>query len=125
MQEMQNQQWFRLIGKAVRVIVDDTAGGVVLFTREGLLEEACSVDERLKGCPAAVKDHFTLPLNGVGLKSGPYVSEDGTVVVIYDPDDCANLEAARNWAKEHLSPEVEAHLTKRLAVRFTAASVAS
>ena len=110
MQEMQNQQWFRLIGKAVRVIVDDTAGGVVLFTREGLLEEACSVDERLKGCPAAVKDHFTLPLNGVGLKSGPYNEGCGEIVTIFDPKRCANLEEARRRVKK--SPEVKIRLAE-------------
>ena len=122
---MQNQEWFELFGEKVGEVFDRLGQSVAVFTRKGLFEEVCSLDERLRDCPSSVKDHFTLALRNEGLKSGPYVSEDGTVVVIYDPDDCANLEAARNWAKEHLSPEVEAHLTKRLAARFTAASVAS
>lgn len=112
---MQNQQWFKLIGKTVRMIVDDTAGGVVLFTREGLLEEACSVDERLKGCPAAVKDHFTLRLKSVGLKSGPYIEGCGEIIVIFNPKRCANLEEARQKVKK--SPEVKIRLAELAAAK--------
>lgn len=110
MQEMQNHQWFQLAGSTIREIVDDTAGGVVVFTREGLLEEACSVDERLKSCSTDVKRHLTLALKGAGLKSGPYNEGCGEIVVIFDPERCANLEEARQKVKK--SPEVKIRLAE-------------
>lgn len=98
--------WFQLVAKAVRDIVDDGQGAIVM-TRPQLLEEIIRVDATCADCPPRVIQHFTCALKPrQGLEVRGFFKDSPYILVIFDPKR-HNFESACAHCCDDLPPEVE------------------
>lgn len=120
---MERSQWFQQVADAVRLIVDD-CGGAIVVTRESLREDAIVDNRALEACPQTIWDHLTCTLGprGGGLKSEIFGNGSDGALLIHDPGVHANSAMAMRHVLKMGGIPPDVHIA-RLDVRPTFSSV--
>lgn len=100
--------WFNRMAQAVRDIVDEH-GGAVLMTRFELIEAIVQEDGDMGNCPDAVFDHLTCGLRRTNLGVCSYQDNDPNVLLVFDNLKGEEYARAKCPENEH-SEAVELYL---------------
>ena len=108
MAEQDNAYWFLRMAEAVRDIIKEH-GGAIVMTRPELIEAIVEEDSGMGECPDVVFEHLTCGLRRKKLGACSYRNNDPDVLLIFDTT--RGEEYARNrYAHEERSEAVELYL---------------
>lgn len=99
-----NADWFKKLAGAVRIIVDDL-GGAMVMTRERLNHAVVEVDPSLVGCPPYVLSHLTCalkPRQGLHSRAIGVIEQ---VLIIFDPKVVPDADSALSRCQQNGLPE--------------------
>ena len=108
MAEQNKAYWFQRMAQAVRDIIDEH-GGAVVMTRSELIEAIVEEDSGMGECPDVVLEHLACGLRRTNLGACSYRNNDPNVLLIFDTTKGEGY-ARRKCAHDQRSAAVKLHL---------------